>query len=171
MLRQGKMRTAMQEFRQARDLDATSAGDVAPEVAAGIAELMRRVDSAGVDSILPAYLEVAGWDENLAPSAETLNSVCWWSTITGHWRPVAMICDAAVKASPDAGYIRDSRGLNRALNGDLMGAREDFQFFVTWAKHSPLYATQSAQRKGWIAALRAGRNPFTPQVLAHLRIE
>ena len=61
-----------------------------------------------------------------------------------------------MELAPHNGAIRESRGLNRALVGNIDGAIEDMQFFVTW---SPRVA-QRAKRERWIRALRAGRKPF-----------
>ncbi len=166
-----RMTDAMVEFRQAQGLDAHRATDIVPEVAGGIAELLRGRDSSVVDSALAVYREAVRWDNTFTPTAQTLNSLCWWGTLAGRWRDVASECETAVRLSPENGNIRDSRGLNRALNGDRAGAAADFQYFVTWSAQDTYYRRQRAKRIGWIPALRAGRNPFTAAVLAQLRIE
>ena len=75
-------------------------------------------------------------------------------------------CEEAVKLAPDNVYIRDSRGIARALTGDKNGAIEDFQAFV----NSPTIAKEyKTKRQGWINALKAGKNPFTDEVLQELR--
>ena len=74
-------------------------------------------------------------------------------------------CEQAVALAPDNGDIRDSRGLARALTGDVAGAIADFQTYVAWTSDEQL----RAQRQGWIEALRRGENPFTPEVLEALR--
>ena len=71
----------------------------------------------------------------------------------------------AVALVPDNGDVRDSRGLARALTGDVAGAIDDFEAFVAWTQND----RDRAQRQDWIAALRAGENPFTAEELRSLR--
>ena len=59
----------------------------------------------------------------------------------------------------------DSRGVARALTGDVDGAIADFEAFVARRANNEA----RAQRQGWISALRAGQNLFTPEVLRTLR--
>ena len=74
-------------------------------------------------------------------------------------------CEKAVALSPDEDYIIDSRGLARALTGDIEGAIADFQVFVEWTSNEE----RKAQRQEWIKALQAGENPFTDELLKELR--
>lgn len=98
-------------------------------------------------------------------AASTWNSVCWWASLHGHARRASPACEAAV--APDTSIVayRDSRGLARALLGDLNGARDDFAYVVANAGAGDFLD----QRAAWLAALRAGDNPFTPEVLEGLR--
>jgi tetratricopeptide (TPR) repeat protein len=50
------------------------------------------------------------------------NSLCWWGSLSGQAAQVTDICEQAVGLAPHDGAIRDSRGLNRALLGDIEGA-------------------------------------------------
>ncbi|WP_413168061.1 hypothetical protein ACL6C3_15205 [Capilliphycus salinus ALCB114379] len=63
------------------------------------------------------------------------------------------------------GFIYNSRGLARALTGDVDGAIEDFEKFVQLAGNEE----EKAQRKGWIESLKKGENPFTDEVLKEFR--
>jgi regulator of sirC expression with transglutaminase-like and TPR domain len=74
-------------------------------------------------------------------------------------------CEQAVAFDPEDGGIRDSRGLARALTGAIEEAIEDFQAFVDWTDDEE----KKVQRQRWIDGLRAGKNPFTPEVLEKLR--
>lgn len=97
----------------------------------------------------------------------TLNDACWFGSLYGFHREPHVIeaCEAVVSQEPSAGH-RDSRGLNRALNGQLSGAADDFLAFADDALAGP---EERLSRSGWVAALRSGRNPFTPAVIDSLR--
>ena len=98
-------------------------------------------------------------------SASTWNNVCWWASLDGHAQRALKACEAAV--APDTTFVsyRDSRGLARALTGDLDGAADDFAFVVEHVEWGEVLDERSA----WLDALRAGRNPFTEKVLNDLR--
>jgi hypothetical protein len=55
----------------------------------------------------------------------------------------------------------------RVLTGNIGGAIEDFQAFISSTNNDK----RKAQRQGWIESLRAGKNPFTPEVLKELKRE
>ena len=80
-------------------------------------------------------------------------------------------CDRAVQLSGQSGWFRDSRGLARALSGDVAGAIDDFQAFVTWCHDNMIDDAQCAQREGVVAALEQGQNPFDAATLDALRHE
>ncbi len=73
-------------------------------------------------------------------------------------------CEKAVAKKPENGGIKDSRALARALTGDTPGAISDFQTFVDWTWDDE----SKAKRQKWIDELRAGKNPFTEEVLEDL---
>ncbi|HET6597944.1 MAG TPA: adenylate/guanylate cyclase domain-containing protein, partial [Anaerolineales bacterium] len=111
--------------------------------------------------ILPPFLR----DSNF------LNGLCWQGTLQGLVTRVLSYCDQAVDLAPGDASIRDSRGLARALNGDYVGAIEDFQFFVDNEKREAFTPSMFQRRQQWIAELKAGRDPFTPEVLEELMSE
>ena len=113
---------------------------------------------------LAAYAEAHALD-SLTISAGSWNTLCWFGSLWGHATEVLAACERAVALAPEHGGIADSRGLARALTGDVAGAIEDFQTFVAWVPDEQL----RAQRQGWIEALGAGENPFTDEVLLRLR--
>jgi regulator of sirC expression with transglutaminase-like and TPR domain len=76
-------------------------------------------------------------------------------------------CDRAVALAPDNANLKDSRGIVRALTGDSDGAIQDFEAFVAATSD----AGRKARREAWIEALRAGRQPLTPEVLAAERAQ
>ncbi len=95
------------------------------------------------------------------------NHLCWWGSLTGIGAEVLDACDRAVAGSSgDRRHERhDSRGLARALTGDIDGAIADFQVYVDAL---PTDHEGAQRRRAWIAALQADRNPFTTDVLARL---
>ncbi|HET8712860.1 MAG TPA: DUF3857 domain-containing transglutaminase family protein [Gemmatimonadales bacterium] len=95
----------------------------------------------------------------------TWNRVCWWGSLGGFAQRAQTACDSAVAVDTTDVSTRDSRGLGRALAGNLKGATSDFAYVV---EHSEAGAFLD-KRAAWLEALRAGRNPFTPQVLDELR--
>ncbi|HAA29589.1 MAG TPA: hypothetical protein DCE56_20235 [Cyanobacteria bacterium UBA8553] len=75
-------------------------------------------------------------------------------------------CENAVTLAPTNEEFRDSRGIARALTGDKQGAIEDFQAFLA---STDLNEERKKQRQGWIDALKAGKNPFTPEEIENLK--
>jgi len=106
------------------------------------------------------------WHPNEAPSdqAYVLNTICWYGALSGQAAEVLKACEKAVALIPDDVAIRDSRGVARALTGDIEGAKKDFQAFVD--QYDGIEAKErKAQRLQWIKELGIGKNPFTPNVL------
>jgi WD40 repeat protein len=92
------------------------------------------------------------------------NSLCWHGALHNEAQAVLSACDAAVKLDPANVRVRDSRGVARALAGDIPGAIEDFQVFIKgtdWEKGKQ-------QRQGWVEALKKGENPLTEEELDRL---
>jgi WD40 repeat protein len=101
--------------------------------------------------------------------ADTLNNLCWFGSLQRYAEQVMDYCEQAVTLAPGQGYIRDSRGLARALTGDYPGAILDFQYYVD--EQIRIGNGQSfdvSDRQQWIMALKTGINPFTPDVLQRL---
>ncbi len=95
-------------------------------------------------------------------------SVCWYGSKAGFALEVLPACESAVLGAPDSAQHRDARGLARAMTGNLEGAIADFSAYVTWGREVNIDAAAVAQRSEWILALRAGNNPFTPEMLSTL---
>jgi tetratricopeptide (TPR) repeat protein len=96
-----------------------------------------------------------------------LNSLCWSGSLHGEAAKVMDACEKVVKLASESWFYQDSRGLARALTGDIQGAIEDFQSFVELTENDEY----KQKRQGWIDALRRGENPFTPEELERLRHE
>ena len=100
-------------------------------------------------------------------NAFALNNICWFGSIYGRAQDVLLYCEQAVALAVDDEGIRDSRGLARALTGDFEGAISDFQYYVDHSTNEEYVA----EREQWIKELEKGNNPFTPEVLEHLKEE
>lgn len=111
--------------------------------------------------------EAFGEAQKLSPKSISFgdwNDLCWYEGLWGEVTEALGHCEIAVSLSPNNFHARDSRGLARALAGKREAAIEDFQFYI---KHSD-DLTRKSQRQAWIAALRQGKSPFTPEVLRTL---
>jgi hypothetical protein len=99
----------------------------------------------------------------------TWDHLCWEGSLAGRAADLLEACDRAVAAAPGDGLFQESRGLARALTGDLAGAATDFKAFVAWAHTHGIDETRMASRREWIAALESGRSPFDDATLQALR--
>lgn len=87
-------------------------------------------------------------------------------------------CEKAVRSDPDDGLFRTSRGLAKAMVQKVDESISDFEAFLAWEKDEEQTRMglsrrewlrgQRLRHEGWIAALRAGQNPFTPEELKRL---
>lgn len=99
------------------------------------------------------------------------NETCWSGAMNGFPETVMPACECGVLFALDdvqRASNRDSRGLARALSGDLDGALEDFESFVDGASD---YWSESLvdRRREWIPTLRRGETPFTEEYLEEFR--
>ncbi len=114
---------------------------------------------------MATYSSALAFDSTLTIGNWFWNALCWTGSRTGHAAEVLPACERAVALTQDfQWWVRDSRGLARALTGNVQGAIEDFEASVgKWGDE------RQSLREGWIDALRRGDNPFTPEVLRALR--
>jgi tetratricopeptide (TPR) repeat protein len=117
-----------------------------------------------VPEALAAYSEAATL-HGFEISAASWNTLCWFGSLWGYAPEVLETCERAVALAPKDGGIVDSRGLARALTGNVRGAIADFEVFNAWTDDDGL----RTERGRWIATLRTGGNPFTPKQLKDLR--
>lgn len=118
-----------------------------------------------VKEAIATFAEAQKLDPMLEISAYSWNNLCWFGSLHGYAAEVMHACENAVALDPENVGIRDSRGLARALSGDIEGAIADFQAFVDfWADNDE----KRLQRLRWIDALRAGDRPFTPEKIETL---
>lgn len=120
-----------------------------------------------VKRALSVYAEAEVLNSPLSVSAGDWNTLCWFGSLWGHATDVIDACNKAVELAPKQEEFRDSRGLARALIGDIEGAIEDFQVFVDTTEDQ----SRKYQRQSWINSLRQGQNPFTPEQLKQLFVD
>jgi WD40 repeat protein len=117
-----------------------------------------------VKEAIAAYTEAQKLDPKVKISAYSWNSLCRDGSLRGYAVNVMFACEKAVALAPEDGDIRDSRGLARALTSNKTGAIEDFQVYINQTEDKE----SKSQRQRWINALRAGKNPFTPEEIKSL---
>ena len=122
------------------------------------------VDVPDVVRAMDVLTRARATDERLTVPGWYWNRVCWRGAIRQMAVIVISACDEAVRADPSDPEFRDSRGLARALLGDLEGAIEDFEFFLQEVTDEDRFN----QRSEWTAQLRAGQNPFDEALLRRL---
>jgi hypothetical protein len=64
-------------------------------------------------------------------------------------------CEKAMVLDPENPDFHDSRGLARALSGNVSGAVDDFQFFMLNTNNP----TRKAELQSWVKALAQIKNP------------
>jgi hypothetical protein len=72
--------------------------------------------------------------------------LCWEGSLAGRAAALLEVCGRAVAAAPGGGSFQESRGLARALTGDLAGAAANFKAFVAWRR--PTASTKRASPAG-----------------------
>lgn len=114
---------------------------------------------------MAAFMEAQRLDTRISSAPTVWRALCWYGSLSGYAEDVIGTCDRWVALEPSAVRARDARGVARALTGDYPGAIADFEAVVNVSTSEP----QRAERNAWLRALRAGRNPLTPEVLDQLR--
>ncbi|MGD1714328.1 WD40 repeat domain-containing protein, partial [Dapis sp. BLCC M172] len=178
LAREGKIQEAVEKYQRAKELDKVAFiptwQNINPEAKAKL-EASDAVDGlwdkgselvkeGKVKEAIASYQKAEKIDPTQI-SASNWNTLCWNGSLYKQAADVMFACEKAVALSPKDGGIIDSRGLARALTGDIEGAIEDFQVYVEWTDNEK----NKAQRQEWIKALQAGENPFTDEVLKELR--
>ncbi len=119
-----------------------------------------------IDEAIAAYQKILEIAPGFRFLSKTLNLLCWRGSLTGNAEKVIECCDKALESDKENYSFRDSRGLARALTGDIQGAIKDFQFAVDHVDKSR--ETFKKQRQSWIRQLNADENPFTKEQLQKL---
>lgn len=170
LVRAGRDREAVESFKKAQKLDPFLRLDPETEVMRIKAESLflqagMYLVERNIKEAVAAFDKIYSLNPKLI-SADDWNYLCWTGSVRGNAAVVMNACEKAVALAQknDIAEIRDSRGLARALTDNIKGAIEDFQAYVNANPDS----AGGKQRQGWIDALRAGQNPFTPEVLKSL---
>jgi WD40 repeat protein len=171
LARDGNLADATKKFQEALSLNPSLSLDPEQEarnivLESRVSKALELAEQGKIKESLSAFLEVQKQNPTKI-AGEDWNALCWNGSLWGHPRLVVNdACDKAVKLSQGETVTnsRDSRGLARALTSDTKGAIEDFQYYVEHTDDSD----KKSQRQRWIAALRQGSNPFTPEVLKTL---
>lgn len=174
---------AIAKFEEALALDETL--DLNPETEAKriafeslLINLRLQLDAGEDEAVrgaIQAALELS--QPGLTQAADIWNRLCWFGSIYDFAEQVVdSACQWGVElAGADrlAGN-RDSRGLARALSGDVAGAIEDFAYFVEWLNENNPGAQHLETRETWIRRLEAGEDPreiFDAETLEALKHE
>lgn len=115
-------------------------------------------------------------------SARSWSALCWYGSLYGYAPKVLYAGNKAVELDPEYSY--DSRGLARALTGDMAGAIADFQAHIRWIDNIVDNNVQNnedisdcrrtalielkLQRQKWIQFLQVGKQPLTSEEITHL---
>lgn len=137
--------------------------------AVALSEGISKVREGKVEEAIQAYNQAQILDSNLEITAQYGNDLCWFGSLHGHAADVLYACENAVNLEPDFKGFQDSRGLARALTGDLAGALEDFLVALDSGALDNYSDDVKQRRQRWVEALKAGNNPFTPEELEALR--
>jgi hypothetical protein len=126
-----------------------------------------------IDAAKAAYNEAQRLNPGYRINAQYWNKLCRAGALWRKEKDIMDACGQAVELAPGSAAYRDSRGIARALIGDPAGAIDDFTFYIAWAKQDDAEGNKDAitRREEWIAALRAGNNPFDDKTLKALREE
>jgi len=143
-----------------------TAGAGAGDAVAGLLNGWHLAVQGHITEALAAYAAAQARDSTLALWPAAWQTACWHGALSGQAAAVIATCDKAVDRTPaqDDRYAsaRFARGLARALSGNLEGAAADLELSLDPEEDEGLLP-------GWIDALRSGRNPFTPAVIAVLQ--
>ncbi|MCT7992672.1 pentapeptide repeat-containing protein [Laspinema olomoucense] len=130
-----------------------------------------------VKEAIEAYQQAQEIDPNLQVSAKFWSLLCWYGCLYGKATDALDAGEKAVSLEPDNIDYQESRGLAKALSGDIDGALTDFQAVLESSslpsyssRFNHLYlAIRKPQWHRWVEALKTDENPFTPEELEALR--
>nr|MDZ8022707.1 tetratricopeptide repeat protein [Nostoc sp. SerVER01] len=104
---------------------------------------------------ISAYTKAQQLAPKLEIDADSWNTLCRQGSLQKYAKDVMFACEKAVAFNPEYGLYRESRGLARALTGNIQGAIEDFETYIAKTDDTQ----EKSQRQRWVKALRAGKDP------------
>ncbi len=161
-------------FVQAKELDATLnySPDTVVQAFVKMLPNIHRLEEKKSTQTWKSRLELVQAIETeslqFAVADQTWNLICWQGCLDGQAVVVRTAGDAALRLDPSNPSIRDTRGLVRAMTGDVPGAIRDFEYFVI---HTDLESERSL-RQAWLERLRKGDSPadvFNSDALEELK--
>jgi len=118
-----------------------------------------------------AYEQAQTLDPELSISSSDWDRLCWNGSLFGKAVEVIEACERAVDLDPGSGlygkgeqYPQESRGLARAMTGNIKGAIEDFEIVIERSNDERM----KARYQRYIEVLRAGSDPFTEEEIDKL---
>lgn len=120
-----------------------------------------------IEATIAAYTQAQELDPSIKIPAKNWGELAWFGGLYGYASNPAIksACEKAIGIDSTRGAWRDSRGLVRAINGDIKGAIDDFQAFIEWTSDR----AQKRQFQRWLNELRTGMNPFTNNELERIK--
>lgn len=154
--------------------DSVAVASIEALTQAAVHEGENLVLSGKVAEAAAAFMRVLKFRPASAIASVKWNNLCWVGSLNRQVDAQVMkACEFAVALDPSEIGNIDTRGVARAVAGDFKGAIQDFQRFLAEWKgdsiHSQIAERMREQRREWITVLRAGKDPFTTDVLMELR--
>lgn len=174
LAKDGQIAKAIEEFEIAMQLDPSLNVDPLSEARRLGAPVMARraiddLKAGRVNEGLERLHDAMQANPEMDITAQCWNLVCWHGALWNRADIVEASCDKAVALEPLNDGFRDSRGVARALQGDLHGAIADFEAYIATAPNTGRDAQRIESRRQWVAGLKNGRNPITVAELSRLR--
>ncbi|WP_081930940.1 TIR domain-containing protein [Lysobacter antibioticus] len=159
----GDLQGAIAGYRAAMVLDEKRGIDPEAEAAKRVATywLEQAYRSGEFPGAIELFEKGRSLDATVKVDSFSANGLCWAAVKRGYAKRVMAICNAAVSSDAANWMARDSRGVARVLAGDTAGAISDFEAYVRAGDRPDVVA----QRKRWIARLKAGWRPRSFQEL------
>jgi uncharacterized protein YjbI with pentapeptide repeats len=123
------------------------------------------VEEGKVTEAIAAYKEAQQINPNLQISADFWSVLCWCGCLEDYAADVLDAGEKAVNLAPDKMESYRSRGVARALTGDIVGALADFETILDNDYFQFYRYDDKQQVQGWVEVLKTGEKPFTCEEL------
>jgi hypothetical protein len=147
------------------------------EIRAGVlvSEAQTFIRQEKVEDALAALEEAKKLHSAVKISDKIYADLCWSGVLEDKAQLVLEACEISANNNPEHGGMRDSRGVARAMTGNLEGVIQDFKHYVEWAPSRNRPQARIDRRKRWIEQLNNAQNPFSgpnrKKVIAELKDE